>query len=610
MTQHVLDELNEAQRAAVTAEDRALCIIAGPGTGKTKTLTARIAYLVREQRVAAQSILALTFTNKAAREMQRRVAELLDESEAAMPRITTFHGLCYELLAQAANASELHIASEADRLELLRSLRPPALKSLSTRELSLLVTQSKNMSEQPAADPNFARFLAAYNQALREQGLRDFDDLLLEIYQRCRDDDAFCRALQQTYRWILVDEFQDTNALQYELLRLLAGNDEASHGPTSAHCFVIGDPLQSIYGFRGASGNIFDRFQADFAARTITLTVNYRSAPTIVQLANAVFPQAPQLQAHQQIDGIAQAVQVLNEYREADWIVQSIEQAFGGTNFERSHRHSGQEQARRFQDFAVLYRTHHAARAVQRAFAASGIPHQIVGDESPYASKALRTAVAIFRARHCPEQPMPAAEARLLRRQNARLDANVDPSQTPTESLAAIAEAYQLLDEAATPAFRQSLGTLVRLDHLPPDKFLAEFDELAGCDFYDPNADAVTLMSIHASKGLEFAHVFLIGTEDGIVPHALPERLRAQTDEVDHAAHLAEERRLFYVAVTRAREELTLLHAKTRGGEAALLSPFAAELGNALPQAIDPDLQAQERARHKRHQKNAQTSMF
>jgi superfamily I DNA/RNA helicase len=602
----VLSELNAEQRAATEASDGPLSIIAGPGTGKTKTLTARIAQLVQSG-VLPEQILALTFTNKAAKEMQSRVAAALNTAEqiaqpskpngidfvtpiAGNPRITTFHGLCYELLS---DGQPLYIINEADRLELLRELRSQHATELPLREIAAKISLAKNATDN-VEDPTILALLQKYNAALREQNRFDFDDLLQELYAKLLNDATFKAKVQSRWRFILVDEFQDTNELQYALLKLLASHD---------NFFVIGDPLQSIYGFRGATGDIFKRFAADFPnAQQITLTRNYRSTPEIVAASNELFKDAPKLIAESQIPGVVELVEVLNEYREAAWIVQTIEADLGGTDFQRSHQVSGNERSRKFSDYAVLYRTHHMARALKKTFEQSGIPFQSIGDDSPYANKTLRITVAALRRTTLGVEALTPAEHRLLAKLPQKILSELRMQTTPTKSLELAAEKFALIkDDNAAREFQQALGVLIRFDQLNAEEFLQKFAELAEAEFFDAKADAVTLMTVHASKGLEFAHVFVVAVEDGVLPH-VPK---------NGTPNLSEEKRLLYVAMTRAREQLTILHARTRGGQTAKLSSFFDEIPAAtLPRVQDPNLRAQTVATQKRKAKNAQTGLF
>jgi DNA helicase II / ATP-dependent DNA helicase PcrA len=569
-----MDGLNKEQRRAVEAPDGPVMIVAGPGTGKTKTLTSRILFLVQQRSVAPENILALTFTKKASEEMRARVKALLP---GASPKITTFHALCHELLG-----GDITFVSEAERLKLVRSLtRPLALKHLSVRELGLMISRAKNQPPEQAAEPALQKVVAQYNTLLHEQHLSDFDDLLLQSYELLKHDEPKRSAVRAQYRHVLVDEFQDTNLLQYELLRLLCGNQ---------HIFIIGDPNQSIYGFRGASGDIFGRFLVDYPkAEKITLHVNYRSGAEIVKVANAIFASEGTLSAQPGRHGRVRAVLTLNEYSEAQWVLDEIERAIGGGDFLRAVSDDERSSHRRLSDFAVLYRSRACAMTLQKAFAASGLPYQIVGDGSPYEKPLVQNIILLLKALASGEE---VAIQGLSKNQCRTLLGQVDQIQPPTKVVESIIRVFGFEPSAD---LTQLMNLLIRFDHLEPA--LAYLDQIAEGHFYDPNADAVTLLTIHASKGLEFPCVFLIGAEEGILPHE-------KADE-------QEERRLFYVAVTRAEENLDITHTKMRAGDQAKISNFVAGLPESvLPKITDPSLSNDERRAHKRKMKRSQQSMF
>ncbi|HSE60972.1 MAG TPA: ATP-dependent helicase [Candidatus Saccharimonadales bacterium] len=535
-----MDTLNTQQQRAVEAGDGPLIIVAGPGTGKTKTLTARISYLISSGRAKPGDILALTFTKKAAQEMAERVGN---------PEVTlcTFHALCQRLLG-----GEHAFVMEPERLAIVKSLpRPAELKGVSVRELGLLISRVKNKVKESA---DVAKIAAAYTAELERRGLCDFDDLLLKARKLLQEEPA----KRPSYRYILVDEFQDTNALQYEILQLIRGNDNV---------FVIGDPNQSIYAFRGASGTIFEQFERDFPdAARITLTTNYRSSPEVVAVSNVVFPGTAELRARSNVAGQVRAVEVLNEYSEANWVVSEIQRAVGGADMLQG---SVDEAHHSLRDFAILYRNRKTATVVQKYIAESGLPFQIVGEGSPYERADIQELIGMLRAAH--EQNVakasPAAAAQRLAEQ-----AGLDSKEV-----------------------HQFLSTLVRFATLP--EALTHLDRIAEDHFYDPAAEAVTLLTIHASKGLEFSRVFIVGVEEGTLPHK-------KADE-------QEERRLFYVAVTRAKEQLDILHARRRAGENATVSRFVGELPpSLLPRLTDPQLATDQRRAQKRHAKRAQISLF
>lgn len=566
---------NSKQLRAVEAGDGPIVIIAGPGTGKTKTLTARIAYLLQSGKATAGEILALTFTKKAAQEMTERVQALLPG--APMPHISTFHALCYELLG-----SDQVFVGESERLSIIKNLSKPAdFKGLSTRELALIISRSKN--EPAVEDATTARLVSAYNSALQERNVRDFDDILLQAYTLLQENIELRQMVQNRYKYILVDEFQDTNQLQYALLNLLRGTENV---------FVIGDPNQSIYGFRGASGTIFAQFVEDFPqALTITLQTNYRSTPQIVAVGNAIFPDGPLLQAAQNDGEPVQAVEVLNEYSEAQWVLGYIQQAIGGSDFTHAVSHDDRARHRTLKDFAVLYRSRSAAQAFQKVLAESGLPYQIVGDGSPYDQPQVQMLIAALRATVPDAEP----ESSVLKPQDtAALNSILGKAtaSTPSEYAQKAAKAFGFEIDAI---LQQFLNTLVRFQDIPTAA--QYFDTIAEQGFYDPSADAITLLTIHASKGLEFPVVFVLGCEEGIVPSA--------------KGDIAEERRLFYVAVTRAKQQLTLTYGRHRVGKPAAPSQFITSLPKGtLERFVDPGMQTQAKRIAKKAIKRSQQSLF
>ena len=572
-----LEQLNEQQRLAVQAGDGPLMIIAGPGTGKTKTLTARIAHLVASGRAKPEQILALTFTNKAAEEMSQRVTEQIGSACTILPTIATFHALCHELL----NAN-LTFVTDVQRLQIIKQVQRSAVhRGLSVRELGLLISRAKNMTD--IDDEDVKNLVQAYNAGLAERGLHDFDDLLLKTRELLLHDQAARERVRRRFTQILVDEFQDTNRLQYALLQLVRGHE---------NIYVIGDPLQSIYGFRGASGDIFAQFRDDFPLhQAVTLATNYRSAPEIVGVSNALFKEAEDLEAHTAHSGMVRAVRVLNEYSEAHWVVSEIQQAIGGGDFLRAVSDDQRHMHRRLSDFAVLYRSRRVAQTIQKVLGESGLPFQVVGEGSPYDQPRVQAVIALLRAAMNGQLPelegFPAAQQRLLR------DTITDARDAMPHALAA--KLLAGLGFESTPDLQQFVNTLSRFKDLAAA--VGYFDDIAEQAFYDPSADAITLLTIHASKGLEFPVVFLIGAEQGILPHD-----RADIDE---------EKRLFYVAVTRAKERLDIVYTTKRAGHPAQLSAFAVELPDGvLPKIDDPHLADDRRRAQKRQAKRSQQRLF
>jgi ATP-dependent DNA helicase UvrD/PcrA len=574
-----------------------MIIVAGPGTGKTKTLTAKVVHILAQGLARPDEVLALTFTNKAAAELRRRVAEAQD---SAPPLITTFHGLGYQILG-----SEQALISEAERLELIRSLvksqaELAGYKGLGLRELSLFITRHKN-----SLDDDLPPLVQRYNEALRSRELRDYDDLLGQAYQLLRQDELVRRAWQQRCRYLLIDEFQDTNELQYELVKQLAA---------SGNLTVIGDPRQSIYGFRGARAEIFDHFRADFPQhRAVNLTQNYRSGRRILELAQVVFPEAPQLVPQTDEPGRVRLVETLNEYTEADWVVRQIEQALGGTDLLQAGR-AGHEPpaARRFRDFAVIYRTHRASQTLRRKFAASGIPYQVVGDDSPYARPEIKRIIAALEYVYDPADEQLTVLAEALGQTSDEVRAtfesvvaqcfgmNINQLVEQCLSLTNLTDVLSKDNEVAQD-LRQFANGLMQFAEVGLAAALEYLRELTSHDFYDARADLVTLLTIHTAKGLEFPFVFVCGLEEGLIPFRRP---GAEPND-------AEEQRLFYVAVTRAKTDLALTHARERGGQAAQPSRFhAMATDGGAERMVDGDLAKSLRRREQWRQQHRQTSLF
>jgi len=579
-----LEDLNEEQRRAVEVGDGPVLIVAGPGTGKTKTLATRIAYVLHKG-VAPDRILALTFTVKAADEMRQRVMNM---TAGATPQISTFHALGHKILREALPDDERTFISETDRLALVRSLpRPNDLKDMTVRDLGLQVSRYKGTVDGDDASP-LGRFVTRYQTALDEQKLQDFDDLLFRTYRLLGQNASLHSTWRARYDYIFVDEFQDTSELQWQLLMQIRGND---------NMFVIGDPKQSIYGFRGASGDMFVRFRQDFPEHSaITLPVNYRSAQAIVELASAIFGGVDALRAHSTERGLVQAVQTLNEFSEADFVLNQIEQGIGGSDLLKASASA----ERHLKDFAVLYRTHQAARVLQQRLQDSGIPFQVVGEGSPYDQPEVAAVIGLLRRIAGHEALPPAGFSDTQTRELLR---SIEPTLPVSKLAERCVEVFALAgNETKRRRLSQFASTLVRFDSADGlQKCLTHLERIAQEDFYDPSVDAVTLMTIHASKGLEFTHVIVIAAEEGILPHIR----KHGTPDFD------EERRLFYVAATRAKSQLDVVYAKKRKNEPRQPSRYITEVSKeALPRIVDPSLGTLEKKIQRREQKKRQTTLF
>ena len=609
----LLDGLNLAQAEAVQTTSGPLLILAGAGSGKTKTLTHRIAYLIAHESIWPNEILAVTFTNKAAREMRERLGILLGQNSANrgfMPWMGTFHGICVRLLRVEGEAIGIArnfvIYDEDDRQGLVKQ----AMKQLSisdkevkARSVSAAISTAKNEMLGPdefanAAEfpyqKNIARIYERYEKLRRAAGALDFDDLLLEVVRLLREVPDVRKKWQTSFKHILIDEYQDTNAAQYTIVKLLI-NDQRN-------ICVVGDDWQSIYSWRGADFTNILNFERDFkGAKVIKLEQNYRSTGNILDAATNVI--AKNIQRTDKklwtAEGPGSPVQVhgvYDEVEEANFVAERIS----------SHEVIG---ARDFGDFAVLYRTNAQSYTLERAFLRFRVPYQIVGGVRFYDRKEIKDMIAYLRLIYQPNDRMSFSRIvnvptrgvgaisleKFLSWQAASgmdiLSALINVEQTSTvagrakQALADLGEklriAQLLLDTASPSEIIEKLITLVGyrdfvLDGSPqaeereanlgsllsdaqtfaslPD-FLEEVALMSSAD-KDSDGQKVTLMTLHAAKGLEFPIVFIVGMEEGIIPHA----------RVYEAgpAELEEERRLCYVGMTRAREELHLSYAQSR----------------------------------------------
>ena len=530
-----LDRLNPAQLEAVTTVDRPLLIVAGPGTGKTRTLTVRIAYLIRGHRVPPEHILAITFTNKAAQEMAERLSHLLGAEIAARVTVKTFHAFGVMVLREFGERigipRDFIILTEAERRDLAQQIWPQ--KRL--REIERILERI-DRAKARLESPEFPEF-EAYESALREANAVDYGDLVAKTVHLLETHPDVLALLHRRFRWIAVDEYQDVNLAQYRLLRLLTAG--------GANIMAIGDPDQAIYGFRGADRTFFLRFREDYPeAKVVHLTQNYRSTQAILDAATQVINKARdreeriRLLARFASDVKLTIYPAPTDRAEAEFVVHQIERMVGGTSYFSidSGRVDDEGPVRRgFGDFAVLYRLRAQVGPLLEAFDRAGIPYQTVGATPWTAHPVVRRALEQLR------------EYRLTWE-----------GLSVREIVAQVSETL-LAEEGIDDAARRRLHMLV--EAAPADAggaealraFVDEMTLRSETDFYDPRADRVALMTLHAAKGLEFPVVFIVGVEEGLLPYL-------RDDESDEE----EERRLFYVGMTRAQERLFLTYAKRR----------------------------------------------
>lgn len=569
-----LSQLNDEQRRAVDMTQGPLIIVAGPGTGKTKTLAHKFAYLLGELGVDSRDIVAVTFTKKAAKELHERVAALLPAVRADL-NIGTFHALAFQWLTGVG--VRVRMASAEYQHTILQELMaerelPHHGQALTAPEVVRLFSCVKNgVRVDSPLTPEWQELLTAYTARLRSDNYFDYDDLLIEASVQMRTN-------APAYLYVLLDEFQDTNELQYQLLRLMSQK--------ARQVCVIGDPYQSIYSFRGASDEIFARFKNDYGGvHEIVLRVNYRSRAMILRASQQLFPQAAKLQATRSGEGVVTCVETINDATEAAWIVDAVRERVGGTDLGSVDSRGAVDASATFADFAVVYRVHDIGRGVARAFQRSGIPYQVVGGDSFYEQPLVITLIYCLQliaanrhgVPHVP--PDPGYDALMVRRMK-RLGLSVEVVLS-LAGILTISELVQaIFDRMKVSESRKKYfillvqelqSHLARYDEHPDGltSFLAYVHYLDTHDYYDDRRDAVTLLTMHAAKGLEFPYVFICGFEEGIIPHE---------NYVRSPAALEEEKRLLYVAMTRAQLELYLLFAHSRRQQKARISQFRAEL--------------------------------
>ncbi len=590
-----LAALDPEQRRAAEILSGPLLIIAGPGTGKTRTLTHRIAHLIADHGAAPESCLAITFTNRAAGEMRERLVALVPDGGERVP-VMTFHALALSILRDHRVACGLprgfRIATDDERRHLLAA--ELGISERASRRLLAAISAAKR-AETPVADGDPSAAMTVYRRQLELHSLVDFDDLLLLSVALLEESAEIRAAYRRRFAWISIDEYQDIDELQYRLVRLLC--------PESENLCAIGDPDQAIYRFRGADVGFFLRFGADFPrARTVELSRNYRSGQAIVEaavqaIAPATLVAGRSLRAVSERPGRIESIATATERAEAETVVHTIEKLIGGTSFFSidSGRVGGTERADLgFCDFAVLYRKESQSDALVEALARSGIPFQ----RRSHRRLAERAGVAaLLRALDDDEAAAAPVQERLRRaadRLQAALAATADPAAaTATESVPADSESSRaVLDHDAVEAAFEMLCPLAGRCGDDIGAFLSESACGLEVDTWDPRADRVSLLTLHAAKGLEFRVVFVVGCEDGLLPH----RFGGELDEDS----VAEERRLFFVAMTRARELLILTRAQKRLWHGRMRisepCPFLADIDRALVAEREPGRRRRKRA--------------
>ncbi len=576
--------LDADQRQAVCHRGGPLAILAGPGTGKTRTLAHRVAALVVDELAEPEQCLTLTFSRRATAEMKERIGRLVPDVAERIP-VLTFHALGLQILRERFEllglADRFRVAADAERLELARSgwgvSEREARRRLKRVSLLKRAGVGGAFDFEPAgsppdevhavsSSPEELRWLAEYDQMLRRRGLVDFDDLILLPVRLLTERPELVEQYRSRWPWVSVDEFQDTDAAQYELLRLLA--------PTDGNVCVIGDPDQSIYGFRGADARVFERFLRDYpTARVVHLRTNYRSSPAITQTALCAIEPSSLVPGRTLRSVLEQSEPVrvracASDRAEAEFVVHTIERLIGGHAFfsldsGRVDHALGDDQPYSFDDFAVLYRTEAQAEPLVEAFRRSGLPFQVRSHRPLVDDERVRRLVSrMHELLQAATDGKPSSSLE-TEQQPAQPDSAVQLLNWALDTLAdsaVVAEAERPGGEGEQPdPLDSTVEDLHRLAVRFGEDVVGYLNELAvvtHADLWDPRANRVSLLTLHAAKGLEFRVVFLVGCEDGLLPLKWGESLDAAT--------LDEERRLLFVGMTRARERLFVTYARRR----------------------------------------------
>jgi DNA helicase-2/ATP-dependent DNA helicase PcrA len=642
----ILATLNPAQREAVEAIKGPVLILAGPGSGKTRVITHRVAYLIKTCGVSPHNIMAVTFTNKAAREMKERLEQLLGQAAEALS-LGTFHAICARILRREGKAigleSSFVIYDEDDQLSLMKQIleelnldpkqhAPQALRSaIGAAKSRLIGPKDYARRVNSYFEEVVHRVYQRYQELLSQGQMVDFDDLLMKTVQLFRDHPQILDRYQSKYVHILVDEFQDTNIAQYELMRQLAGKYR--------NLCVVGDPDQSIYSWRFADLRNILSFEKDYPeAKVVFLEQNYRSTKTILEVASDVISanvlrKPKKLWTGNEDGASVTVIESYNAEEEAQSVVNEIEKLIG------------QEQIS-LKDCAVMYRVNAQSRALEETFLRYGVTYKLVGGTRFYQRQEVKDIIAYLRVIHNPQDNVSLTRIinvpgrgigqktintlqswakahdtslfEALKQVSHNAVAGEAKQSLPSRIVQALAGFDALMANLTARSHEPSLSGLVDeiLEHTGYREYIldkedgeerwenitelrnvaSEYNELdteealitflekvslvADIDELDEKADAVTLITLHQAKGLEFPVVFIVGLEEGILPHR---------KSFDDPEQMEEERRLCYVGITRAKKRLYLLRSYRRslfGGSTA--NPPSRFLQDISPHLINP----------------------
>ncbi|MBP9814750.1 MAG: UvrD-helicase domain-containing protein [Candidatus Levybacteria bacterium] len=578
--QDILNTLNSEQRNAVTTTDGPLIVLAGAGSGKTRVLIHKVLYLMQEKNIKGENILMVTFTNKAASEMKERIKSAMASHlhNSNLPIVGTFHSLCARILRKyGKNVSLSHafrIYDTEDQLDVIKQafeILDYSPKDIKPKSALHTISDAKNQMIDPETYASIARgnfqkgvaaIYAVYQKLLQEQDAVDFDDLMLKTIELFKNNLDILSIYQNQFLYILVDEYQDTNPAQYLLTKFLSGKYR--------NICIVGDFSQSIYSFRGADYKNLERFKIDFPeAKELSLSQNYRSTQPILDAAFSVISHNTShpvlsLWTNKKVGESIELFLADSEHNEAEFIIQKVlQKRASDTQFN-------------LKDVAVLYRTNAQSRALEETFLHHSIPYVLVGGTRFYSRKEVKDAISFLS--FLVNQKDKVAHKRIEKLGKKRLGLFT----TYLENFLALkkiddAPTIDILDEVLSytnylkmyddtdPEDRSRLENIKELRSVAIEfpnivdflENIALVEQEYVPETKDKNAEknAITLMTIHSAKGLEFKMVFLIGMEEGLFPHA---------QSILESESIEEERRLAYVGITRAKEKLYLTFAKRR----------------------------------------------
>ena len=605
MSKHsiLLKDLNPQQRDAVLHTEGPLLVLAGAGSGKTKVITYRFAYISTALKVPPTSILTMTFTNKAAEEMKQRIENLINKSVKGL-WIGTFHSMCNRILRKEIEKlgfkRDFTIYDENDSCSLIRSIlkefriHEALYKGISSKITSLkasltgpkeFLVMTNNDADNYGFDEKFARVYVRYQEDLKKNNALDFDDLIMHTVKLFEGNPSVLKKYHDEFGYMMLDEFQDTNAAQYRLSRLLAG--------TRSNICVVGDDDQSIYRFRGADVKNILNFEKDFPrTKIVKLEQNYRSTQNILDAAGGIISQNPLRKPKKLWSEKGEGEKIFycntdDEKEEARYIAKSIRELY----LKGKHTYS---------DFAVLYRVNLQSRGLEEAMREFGLPYKVFGGISFYQRKEIKDiisylkavtnqhdSISLKRVINCPPRGIGAATLTRIENEARKKDKSLfetmkqmaNGNGTATGAKEKVSSFVRLIEELANNKNADAASLLKQIiektEYLKwigedkADNVMELIDSAEGKDlqiFIDTAAlfsnidephkgDFISLMTLHSAKGLEFPVVFITGVEDGLLPHF-------------HAAksseELQEERRLFYVGMTRAKDLLVLSAARKR----------------------------------------------